>query len=187
MAKTDNNLSTGKEILKEILSTSIYILVVLVLSFCVVKFIGQRTEVSGKSMELTLIDGDNLIVDKISYRFHDPERFEIVCFPYRYNPKDIYIKRVIGLPGETVQITSNGDIYIDGELLEEYYGRERIKDPGRASDPIVLGEDEYFVLGDNRNNSRDSRFEDVGNIGRDEIIGRAWVRIFPFKEFGRVY
>ncbi|MCR5398129.1 MAG: signal peptidase I [Lachnospiraceae bacterium] len=181
-----NGTSTTKSLVKEVLGTSVYILIVLLLSYMIVKYVGQRTEVVGESMELTLIDGDNLIVDKLSYRFRDPQRFEIVVFPYRYDPHDIYIKRIIGLPGETVQINDNGDILIDGEVLKEYYGREVIEDAHRASEPIVLGDDEYFVLGDNRNNSRDSRWEDVGNIKRDELLGKVLVRIYPFREFGKV-
>lgn len=168
--------------LKELLSTSIYLLVVLVLTLLVITYVGQRTKVIGSSMESTLSDGDNLIVDKISYRFKEPERFDIIVFPFRYAEKTYYIKRIIGLPGETVFIDENGSIFIDGEVLNEYYGLEVITDPGRAYEPITLGEDEYFVLGDNRNNSSDSRDPVVGNIHRDEFIGKAWMRIWPLKD-----
>ena len=143
--------------LKDILSTSLYLLIVLVMTFLVVTYVGQRTKVIGSSMSPTLTDGDNLIVDKISYRFHDPERFDIVVFPFRYADKTYYIKRIIGLPGETVYIDEEGNIYIDGEVLNEHFGKEVIQDPGRAYEPVKLGTDEYFVLGDNRNNSSDSR------------------------------
>ncbi len=94
------------------------------------------------------------------------------------------MKRIIGLPGETVQIDLSGNIYINGEILEEDYGLEPINFPGLAQDPITLGEDEYFVLGDNRNNSSDSRDPSVGNIKRDDIMGKAWVRIWPLNKFG---
>ena len=87
--------------LKEVLSTSIYLLIVLILTFLAVTYVGQRTKVQGSSMEPTLSDGDNLIVDKISYRFEDPQRFDIIVFPFRYKEKTYYIKRIIGLPGET--------------------------------------------------------------------------------------
>ena len=107
--------------LKELLSTSIYLLVVLVLTLLVITYVGQRTKVIGSSMESTLSDGDNLIVDKISYRFKEPERFDIIVFPFRYAEKTYYIKRIIGLPGETVFIDENGSIFIDGEVLNEYY------------------------------------------------------------------
>ena len=173
-----------KKILKEILSTSIYLVVVLLLTYLIITYVGQRTRVNGSSMEPMLTNGDNLIVDKISYRFQEPERYDIIVFPFKYEEKTYYIKRIIGLPGETVQIDDAGNIYIDGELLEESYGKEVINDSGRASEPITLQDDEYFVLGDNRNDSSDSRVEAVGNIKRDDIIGRAWVRIYPFSKFG---
>ncbi len=173
-----------KNILKEILSTSIYLLVVLCAAYLIITYVGQRTQVSGSSMETTLSDGDNLLVDKITYRFSDPKRFDIIVFPFQYDADTYYIKRIIGMPGETVQIDYDGNIYIDGEILEESYGREVIQNPGRAAEPITLGEDEYFVMGDNRNNSSDSRDPSVGNIHRKDIIGRAWVRIWPFSKFG---
>ena len=183
----DPNLNTmmKTKVLKEILSTGIYLLVVLVITYLVIAYVGQRTEVNGNSMQPTLNDGDNLIVDKISYRFRDPERFDIIVFPFVYKESTYYIKRIIGLPGETVQIDEEGNIYINGEILQESYGREVIKEEHRgiASKPITLGEDEYFVMGDNRNNSSDSRLAEVGNIKRDQIIGRAWVRIWPLKDF----
>lgn len=173
-----------KNVLKEILSISIYLLLVFCAAYLIVTYVGQRTQVSGSSMETTLSDGDHLIVDKISYRFEDPERFDIIVFPFQYDTDTYYIKRIIGMPGETVQIDGSGTIYIDGEVLEEIYGREVIQNPGRASDPILLGEDEYFVMGDNRNNSSDSRDPSVGNIHRRDIIGRAFVRIWPISKFG---
>ena len=170
---------TAKNMVKEVLSMALYIAVVLCITFLVVRYVGQRTQVDGHSMENTLFDGDNLIVDKISYRFTDPKRFDIIVFPYHYKEDTYYIKRIIGLPGETVQIR-DGEIYIDGAILEEDYGKETMLTSGRAADQIQLGEDEYFVLGDNRNHSEDSRFDDVGNIERSEIIGRAFIRIWPF-------
>ena len=173
-----------KNILKERLSISVYLLLVFCAAYLIVTYVGQRTQVSGSSMETTLSDGDHLIVDKISYRFSDPERFDIIVFPFQYDTDTYYIKRIIGMPGETVQIDESGNIYIDGELLEESYGREVIQNPGRASDPVRLGEDEYFVMGDNRNNSSDSRDPSVGNIHRRDIIGRAFIRIWPFSKFG---
>ena len=172
--------------LKEILKTSIYFLVLLLAALFIVTFIGQRTIVDGQSMENTLFHKDNLIVDKITYRFKDPQRFDVIVFPYDKGSRNYFIKRIIGLPGETVYIDEDGDIFINYVHLIENYGKEVIKDGGIASKPIVLGEDEYFVLGDNRNDSFDSRYYEVGNIKRKEIIGRAWLRIYPFKDFGFV-
>ena len=153
-------------IVKEILSFVGYLAVVVVLTFLIITYIGQRTQVSGNSMNPMLSNGDSLIVDKISYRFHDPERFDIIIFPYEYQEKTYFI--------------------IDGEPLDESYGLETIEEDNRgmAEEPIHLGDDEYFVMGDNRNNSEDSRFYDVGNIKRERIVGRAWVRIWPFSSFG---
>ena len=168
---------------REIISTVVYLLAVVALTFLFVQYVGQRTHVNGDSMNATLEDGDNLIVDKISYRFTDPERFDIIVFPYQYQEKTYYIKRIIGMPGETVQII-DGQIYIDGEVLEETYGKEVMRYSGIASEEIVLGEDEYFVLGDNRNNSSDSRDPSVGNIKEDQIIGKAFIRIWPLNKFG---
>ena len=168
---------------KEILSWVFYIAFVLVLTWVIITFVGQRTRVDGRSMMNTLHDGDNLIVEKLSYRFSDPKRFDIIVFPPT-GKKEYYIKRIIGLPGETVQIDENGNIYINGELLEENYGAETIQNPGRAAKPITLCDDEYFVMGDNRNNSKDSRSEEVGNVKRSQIIGRAWLRIWPLNKFG---
>ncbi len=174
------------KVLKEMISTLLYLLCVLGLTWVVITFVGQRTEVDGSSMEPMLSDEDNLLVDKISYRFREPERFDIIVFSFKYKEDTYYIKRIIGLPGETVQIDEEGNIYIDGEILKENYGREIIKPEtiGIAKDPILVGEDEYFVLGDNRNNSTDSRTQIVGNVNRKDIIGRAFVRIWPLSKMG---
>lgn len=179
-------------ILREILNTSLYLLVVLLITWLMITFVGQRTIVKGASMEPTLYGtddgdpdkaGDNLIVDKITYRFEDPKRFDIIVFPYQYTG-ELFIKRIIGLPGETVQIDDQGNIYINGERLTEGYGKEVILNPGVAAEPVTLGPDEYFVMGDNRNNSADSRNTSVGNVRRDQIVGRAWLRIWPLSRFG---
>ena len=180
------------DVLKEILSNSLYLLFVLVLTLLIVRYVGQRTVVIGSSMEPMLSNQDNLIVDKITYRFREPERFDIIVFPFEYEEDTYYIKRIIGLPGETVRIDENGNIYIkagaDAEevLLEEHYGAEVMKDPGLAYLGITLGEGEYFVLGDNRNHSSDSRTPAVGLIHEDDIVGRAWLRIYPFDSIGFV-
>ena len=168
---------------REIISTAVYLLAVVAVTFLFVQFVGQRTHVNGDSMNVTLEDGDNLIVDKLSYRFSEPERYDIIVFPYQYQEKTYYIKRIIGMPGETVQII-DGMVYIDGEMLDESYGKEVMQYSGVAGDPIELGDDEYFVLGDNRNNSSDSRDPSVGNIKEDQIIGKAFIRIWPLNKFG---
>lgn len=182
-----NEVGKGpNKLIKQVLFTILYIAGVFLAAYLIVTYIGQRTIVIGDSMNETLHDGDNLIVDKISYRFRDPKRFEIVVFPPRCEPNTLYIKRIIGLPNETVEIDGGGNIWINGEILYEDYGRDKIADPGLAIEPIVLGADEYFVLGDNRNFSKDSRYPDVGVITLEEIEGRAIFRVFPFNKFGTI-
>lgn len=173
-----------KKMKKEILSDLLYFAGAICIALLVVTFVGQRTNVDGSSMEPMLTDGDNLIVDKITYRFRDPQRFDVIVFPVEKDENKKYIKRIIGMPGETIQIDQEGVIYINGEPLEEHYGKEVISPDriGRASEPVVLGKDEYFVLGDNRNRSSDSRYDVVGNVSREIIIGRAWVRIWPLNK-----
>ena len=189
MADNKNRTNENEDIniVKELIGMVIYIAVVILVVWLIVTFVGQRTEVSGDSMYDTLEDGDNLWIDKLSYRFKDPERFDIVIFPYQ-DSEVYYIKRIIGLPGDWIRIDKEGTIYINNEPLDEDYGFETIEPGmiGRADHNIVLGEDEYFVMGDNRNNSKDSRFEDVGNINRDELEGKAVFRIWPLSKFGKV-
>ncbi|MCQ2493064.1 MAG: signal peptidase I [Lachnospiraceae bacterium] len=186
--KGSKKISKNK-VLKELFLDAIYLLCIFLASFLLVKFVGQRTIVDGSSMNNTLQDGDNVWVNKIVYRFSDPQRFDIVVFPPDdTDQKTYYIKRVIGLPGETVQIGLDGTIFINGEPLEESYGREIIDSNHiyRAAEPVVLGEDEYFVMGDNRNNSVDSRLPSVGNVEKRKIIGKAVFRFYPFGSFGTV-
>lgn len=169
---------------KEILSWVGCFAIAIAAALFIVTFIGQRVEVDGQSMEPTLQDRDNLICDKLSYRFSNPERYDIVII-YPDEEKDKrWIKRVIGLPGEEVFIDKDGTIYIDGEPLDESYGKEIIEDPGLASEPIQLGEDEYWVMGDNRNHSSDSRV--IGPVPKSRILGKAFVRIFPFNKIGLI-
>ena len=171
------------KVVKEIMTYTICIGVAIVLSFVLVAFVVQKTEVIGDSMEPTLKHQEQLVIDKISYRFGKPDRFDVVVFPHENTN---YIKRVIGLPGETVSI-EEGYIYIDGQMLyDDTYGMEAITSDHyyRLSEPVVLGEDEYFVMGDNRNNSKDSRDGTVGNVKKDQIIGRVIFRIWPFEKLG---
>ena len=171
-------------IVKELLSLIIYIGLVVLLCYFVINFVGCRSRVDGSSMNPTLEDGDNLWVDKLSYRFGNPKRFDVIIF--NYDEDTTYVKRIIGLPGETVRIDQDGHIFINDQLLKEDYGKEVIlpTNLGRASQPVVLGEDEYFVLGDNRNNSKDSRSADVGVVHGKDFVGRAWMRIWPFEKIG---
>ncbi len=173
-------------IVKELLSLIVYIGFVILICYLIITFVGCRSKVDGSSMNPTLDDGDNLWVSKISYTLGDPKRFDVIIFNYDENTT--YVKRIIGLPGETVRIDEKGDIYINEKPIIDNYGKEKIyeNNRGRASQPVKLGEDEYFVLGDNRNGSTDSRWASVGNVSREDIVGKAIFRIYPFSGFGRV-
>ena len=173
------------------------IIIVVVVVLVINNVVLINAKIPSESMENTIMTGDRIFGYRLAYglnmdvfgheiskKWKDPERFDIIIFPYQWEPNTYYIKRIIGLPGETIQIDDEGNIYIDGEMLRENYGLERIQNPGLAREPVTLGEDEYFVLGDNRNNSTDSRFAEVGVIHRDDIVGRAWVRIYPFDSIG---
>ena len=143
---------------------------------------GGRIEVNGGSMKPALDSGDVVLVNRLAYALGSPRRFDIAVFSQ--GDQTFNMKRIIGLPGETVQIREN-QVYINGELLaDEHYGKEVMLDPGIAAESITLGDDEYFVLGDNRNHSSDSRDPSVGVLHRKDLIGRAWVRIWPFSDIG---
>lgn len=169
--------------LKELL---IYVCIFVVLWRVIPAYVIERTIVDGTSMQNTLQDEEQLMVERLSYQFSDPKRFDIVILmPYGDDVDEYFIKRVIGLPGETIQI-KDGEIYIDGEVLEENYGKEPIIEGGIAEEPLTLGDEEYFVMGDNRNDSDDSRADYIGPITRNLIKGKAILRIWPLDRFGRI-
>ena len=171
-------------IIKNILLWTFQILVVILFAYVLVYFFGQSRTNIGQSMDVTLSGGDTVLMDTLIYQVGSPKRGDVIAFkPNGSGTGHSSIKRVIGLPGETVQI-HDGNIYINGKQLKEDYGRETIRNSGLASEAVTLGEDEYFVLGDNRNNSADSREPSVGNIQKKDILGRAWLRIWPFDQFG---
>lgn len=165
---------------KEIFDWLRDIAIAVILVLLIFNFVGQKTNVVGVSMEPTLYDGDQLMIDKLSYRFGEVERFDIVVFPYE--PKLFYIKRVIAMPGETVDI-QDGQVLVDGNVIDDAYGFDIINQYGNNL-PLVVPEGEYFVMGDNRNKSADSRYMDVGTISKEEIIGKAIVRIWPLSSLG---
>lgn len=148
---------------------------VFILFLAAVLVLVEKADIYGDSMSPSLLDGDCVLVEKLSYLVRKPRRFDMVVFRYR-DENEYYTKRIIGLPEETVQII-DGEVYINGERLEEPEKREKILEPGRAENPIVLGEDEYFLLGDNRNHSADSRNSDIGNVKKSRFRGRVFLRL----------
>ncbi len=179
----------SKKQLRGFLEIILELVIVAALVFLFLRFVAFRSVVQGSSMTDTLRDQDNLVVERVSYYFHEPRRFDIVVFrvPENTDSKEHYIKRVIGLPGETVEIIS-GKVYIDGYLLEEdVYGKELMRtgyNPDSALldyGPVTVPEGEVFVLGDNRNDSKDS--VEIGTIPEKKILGRVFFRFWPLKSW----
>lgn len=171
---------------KNILVWVIQIVAVLILSAIVSHTFFGGTVAQENSMSPTIQANDNIKINRMSYFFGSPERGDVIAF-YKNSEMDssIQIKRVIGIPGDTVQIV-DGIILINGETYMEDEHFAKINHPGHADDPIELGSEEYFVLGDNRNNSEDSRFADMGNVLEENIIGKVWITTSPFSRFGFV-
>lgn len=171
-------------IVKEVMSWVIEIAATLAIAFVFVYFIGLRTSVVGQSMSGTLDNGDEILVNRFIYKVTDPKPNDIIVFLPNGNEKShYYVKRVIAVPGDTVLI-QNGAVYVNGELFDEKEDVAAIVEAGLAAEEITLENDEYFVLGDNRNNSEDSRYANIGNVKKEYMIGKAWFCIAPWKKFG---
>lgn len=160
-----------------------------VLLFFVVRgFVFRTANVDGNSMAPTLEHGDMVILNRFAYRFRAPRAGDIVAFPYPDNPSDVFIKRIIAVPGEVVDFR-HGFFYVDGNRLDDDFSAEPTITFGDVNFPLTVANGNYFVLGDNRNGSRDSRFASVGNISACAscgIVGRARIRIWPLGRVGRV-
>ena len=174
----------SKDMVREILVTIFYCFAAVLLAFVLVFLVGMKISVIGVSMEPALYNGQEIFINRFIYKLFQPGRGDIIAFlPNGNQNSHYYLKRVVGLPGERIQIIG-GYVYIDGELLDEGDTYDKISDPGIAENEVILGSDEYFVLGDNRNASSDSRDPSVGLIHRDKIVGRAWMRIWPLHKLG---
>lgn len=175
-----------REFLRMLGSYAISILIVVILGYSIVEFGAQTLKIVGQSMEPTLENGDLVLINKIAYTFHEPERYDMIAFRQREGDNGYYnVKRVIGLPGETVTI-QNGYVFIDGVVLSDVPFDEKIATEGLALDGVTLSDGEYFVLGDNVNNSEDSRFANMGNILENEILGKVVYRWLPKENRGKV-
>ncbi len=182
--KAEEKKKKKRSLVSYAIEFAIYIILILGCVFWVPEHVIQRTVVNGESMENTLHTGESLLVEKVSYRFNDPQRYDIIVFyPEGRDVDEYYVKRIFGLPGETIQITGN-DIYINGEKIEDGFAKNGMDDPGIAAEPLTLADDEYFVLGDNRMVSLDSRDPDLGPIKAEDIAGHVILRIWPLKKFG---
>ncbi len=169
--------------LRRVIGWVVDIVVVISLAWFVAYSFGAQVPISGQSMMPGLEGDDVVLMDRLTYDFTDPARFDIVVF--EREDRKANVKRVIGLPGEVVQII-DGYIYIDGERLEADSGLDRAVLAGLAENPVTLGEDEYFLLGDNRDGSEDSRFANIGNVNRKQIQGKIWMRLLPLIHIGLV-
>lgn len=168
---------------KEILSWVIECAVVLLIAYTLVSFFGMRTSVVGTAMKDTLDNDEQILVNRFVYNMSSPKQGDVIVFLPNGNQKShYYVRRVIAGPGDTVRIR-DGAVYVNGELYEEQTTVASIDDPGVAADEVKLGTDEYFVLGDNRNNSEDSRLANIGNVKKEYIVGKAW---FYFKSLGHM-
>lgn len=171
-------------LIKEIFTWVIELVIVLAVAFVLVYFIGLRTSVVGQSMSETLENEDEILVNRFIYKITQPKKNDIIVFLPNGNTKShYYVKRVIAVPGDTVQIR-DGVLYVNGEVYEDEIDCATMEDAGLAEEEITVGEDEYFVLGDNRNNSEDSRYANIGNVKKEYIVGKAWFVISPFSKFG---
>lgn len=174
------NLSLFQEVIIWIFEIAITIGIAVVFTF----FFGVRSSVVGPSMSPQLEDGDEVLIDRFSYKFISPKPGDVIAFLPNGNVNThYYIKRVIAVPGDTIQII-DGVVNVNDEEYVEELETAYIDDAGIAKEAITLGEDEYFVLGDNRNNSEDSRFANIGNVREDYIIGRVWFVSSPRDKFG---
>lgn len=167
--------------LRLIVNWIVDVAVVISIAWFAVFSMGTQVRVSGQSMSPAIESEDLVLMNRLVYRMHKPERYDIVVF--ERGDKKYNIKRVIGLPGETVQV-EDGLLYINGKKLDTEHGLNHVALAGLAKQPVTLGDDEYFLLGDNRESSEDSRFANVGNVKREQIKGKVWFRISPFKRFG---
>ncbi len=177
-------LPPKKSIPVRVFQWTFQILAVIIAAYLLVYFFGQRRTNIGPSMDTTLSGGDEVLINILSYQMHGPSRGDIISFKPNGNTSSrSSIRRVIGLPGETVQII-DGMIYIDGKVFLEKKDYPAMISPGMAEDPIRLEDDQYFVLGDNRNNSEDSRNAQIGLVSSSMIEGKAWFVLRPGEHRG---
>lgn len=171
---------------KEILSWIGSIAIVILIAYVLVTSFGFRASVVGQSMETNLSNGEQVLVNRFIYTFSKPKQGDVIVFLPNGNDKShYYVRRVIATPGDTVQII-DGAVYVNGEMYKENADVAAIEEAGLAEDEIKLGTDEYFVLGDNRNNSEDSRFANIGNVKKEYIVGKAWFRFASLGDMGTV-
>lgn len=192
--KRRSGLQFGKQrrkfnmpLFKEIIGWIVQISIVIFIAYVCINFWGTRTSVVGQAMADNLENGDHILIDKFVYVLTNPQAGDVVVFLPNGNEKShYYVRRVIGVPGDKIQII-DGAVYINGELYDEKIHVASMEEAGIAGEEITLGDDEYFVLGDNRNNSEDSRYANIGNVKKEYIMGKAWFRFNSLKDMGFIH
>lgn len=160
------------------------LVVVIALALFLVLMFGEKESITGKSMQPILEGGDTVLVNRMLYKFTKPDRLDVIAFDGKDD--QVYVKRIVGLPGERIQIRK-GEILINGEAIEVPDTMRSISLAGLAEQEIFLAKNEYFVLGDNPDTSEDSRFAQIGNIRRDKIKGKVWIRMLPYRRLGLIH
>ncbi|MDD7402761.1 MAG: signal peptidase I [Butyribacter sp.] len=173
----ENKKEARKQLTIKILITVAEVILVIFAAYAITHFGMETYTVSGQDMNPTLKEGDKILINKMSYRIHSIKRNDVVVVEQSGAEHNYYsAERVIGLPGEKIQI-KEGSVYVNGEMLKEKYDFPLMENGGLALEEIILDEDEYFVLCDNRNSGEDSRNANIGNIVKENIVGKAWIRM----------
>ena len=172
----EESVSTARELFQWVAAIVAAVLIALAID----NFVIVNAQIPSGSMENTIMTGDRVIGNRFAYSFSDPQRFDIIIFRYPDDESQLFIKRIIGLPGETVEI-QDGKIYLNGsdEPLEDVQTKETMVG---SFGPYTVPENSYFVMGDNRRVSLDSRSEEVGTVSEDSIVGKAFIRLYPFNQ-----
>lgn len=191
MPKRQQGLSFRKQkkqinvpLIKEVAIWILEIAIVVFMAACIVYLFGIKTTIIGRSMEATLDDGDEVLMDRFIYNIKNPKRGDVVVFLPNGNEKShYYVRRVVAVPGDEVYV-KEGILYVNDSPSTVF--TENITEPGLAEKTIFLAEEEFFVLGDNLSGGEDSRYANLGNIKKDDIKGRVWLKVNSFKDYGFV-
>lgn len=179
--KTNRNI---RRVLKKLARIILTIVLATGFAYILIHYVGQRTMVSGHSMEPELYNKEQVFMDKLTYKIRNPKRYEIIVFPGPEGGNQFFVKRIIALPGETIKI-KDGKVYVNNKEVKDY-SKDHTTDSGELDGKVHLSSDEYFVMGDNRDNSNDSRYKQVGMVKRSKIIGRIIFRLYPFERAGMI-
>lgn len=180
----DNHIKS--HVIKQIIEWFLTILVTAIVCIAMQSYIFRIASVNGVSMEPTLVPAEKVIVSNIRYLFEEPKHNDVIAFIYRGNKNQYLVKRIAGVEGDEIDFIE-GEIYRNGEILEDCYGEENIAQIPAIDMPVIVPKDSYFVLGDNRYYSSDSRTKEVGFVHKDDVVGRIVSVFWPFENFRMIY